>query len=57
MEGGEVGARLEGGRWVLGRREEQAGRGEEEGLDGQGAGGPRQDLADVPPQEEDRQVG
>ena len=57
MEGWEVGARQEGGRWVLGRREEEMWRGEEGGLDGQGAGGPRQDLPDVPPQEEDRQVG
>ena len=55
MEGGEVGARLEGGRWR--RREEQAEGGEEGGLERQGAGGPGQGLSDVPPQEEDRQVG
>ena len=55
MERGEVGARVEGGRWKW--REEQAGNGEEGGLGGQGAGEPGEDLPDVPPQEEDSQVG
>ena len=53
MEGGEVGARLEVGRWT----EEQSGRGGQRRLDEQGAGGPGEDLPDVPPQEEDSQVG
>ena len=55
MEGGEVGARLEGGRWSW--REEQPEGGEEGGLERQGGGGPGQGLPDVPSQEEDRQVG